>query len=577
MKVKSGLIQLLTRILRQPARLLAILLVSLGQVVLSVYLPVLIGKAVDAVLVDEQLGLFVHLLLTMAFVIGINTIVQFFLPLLVNQLIFRMMDELREEVYKKLHSLPLSYLDRHSVGDIVARIASDSEQLTNGLTMMFSQFLIGILTIFLTIFSMVRLDMIMMILVVVLTPFSLFVAHFIAQKSYDSYQKQTVSRGQQTELMEESIRQLSLIQTFNAQAQLMDRFEIANQTYASHSQAAIFSSATSNPMMRFINALIYALLAGIGALRIISGTFTVGELTTFLNYASQYTRPFNDISSVLSELQSALACAERLFEILAQNSIDDGDGLALLGEGVGGQIQFEEVDFSYLPLQPLIEDLTIEVPAGARVAIVGPTGAGKSTVINLLMRFYEVDKGRILLDGVPISHYRRSDFRKQIGMVLQETWIRTGTIHENIAYGYPGVSRETVVEAAKAANADFFIRQLPQGYDTILTDGGASLSQGQRQLLSIARVFVHPPKILILDEATSSIDTRTEMLVQQAFERLMQGRTSFIIAHRLSTIQAADLILVMKAGRIVEQGNHVQLMQAKGFYYQLQTSQMEQE
>lgn len=577
MKVKSGLIQLLTRILRQPARLLAILLVSLGQVVLSVYLPVLIGKVVDAVLVDEQLGLFVHLLLTMAFVIGINTIVQFFLPLLVNQLIFRMMNELREEVYQKLHSLPLSYLDRHSVGDIVARIASDSEQLTNGLTMMFSQFLIGILTIFLTIFSMVRLDVIMMILVVVLTPFSLFVAHFIAQKSYDSYQKQTVSRGQQTELMEESIRQLSLIQTFNAQAQLMDRFEIANQTYASYSQAAIFSSATSNPMMRFINALIYALLAGIGALRIMSGTFTVGELTTFLNYASQYTRPFNDISSVLSELQSAIACAERLFEILTQDAIDDGDGLALLGEGVGGQIQFEEVDFSYLPLQPLIEDLTIEVPAGARVAIVGPTGAGKSTVINLLMRFYEVDKGRILLDGVPISHYRRSDFRKQIGMVLQETWIRTGTIHENIAYGYPGVTRETVVEAAKAANADFFIRQLPQGYDTILTDGGASLSQGQRQLLSIARVFVHPPKILILDEATSSIDTRTEMLVQQAFERLMQGRTSFIIAHRLSTIQAADLILVMKAGRIVEQGNHVQLMQAKGFYYQLQTSQMEQE
>lgn len=577
MKVKSGLIQLLTRILRQPARLLAILLVSLGQVVLSVYLPVLIGKAVDAVLVDEQLGLFVHLLLTMAFVIGINTIVQFFLPILVNQLIFRMMNELREEVYKKFHSLPLSYLDRHSIGDIVARIASDSEQLTNGLTMMFSQFLIGILTIFLTIFSMVRLDVIMMILVVVLTPFSLFVAHFIAQKSYDSYQKQTVSRGQQTELMEESIRQLSLIQTFNAQAQLMDRFEIANQTYASHSQAAIFSSATSNPMMRFINALIYALLAGIGALRIMSGTFTVGELTTFLNYASQYTRPFNDISSVLSELQSAIACAERLFEILAQDAIDDGDGLVLLGEGVGGQIQFEDVDFSYLPLQPLIEDLTIEVPAGARVAIVGPTGAGKSTVINLLMRFYEVDKGRILLDGVPISHYRRSDFRKQIGMVLQETWIRTGTIHENIAYGYPGVTRETVVEAAKAANADFFIRQLPQGYDTILTDGGASLSQGQRQLLSIARVFVHPPKILILDEATSSIDTRTEMLVQQAFERLMQGRTSFIIAHRLSTIQAADLILVMKAGRIVEQGNHVQLMQAKGFYYQLQTSQMEQE
>ncbi|MGT2950176.1 sugar ABC transporter ATP-binding protein [Streptococcus cuniculi] len=573
MNTKTSLAQLLARILRQPVRALTILIGSLGQVILSVYLPVLVGQAVDAVLVEGNTDRFVQLLVRMALVIAINTFIQFFLPLFINQLIFRMMNELRQEVYEKIHRLPLAYLDRQSIGDIVARLASDSEQLTNGLTMIFSQFLIGVLTIFLTIFSMARLDRTMMLLVVVLTPISLFVARFIAKKSYGYYQQQTQSRGQQTKLLEESIRQLPLIQAFNAQEQLIDQFEEVNQTYATYSQAAIFASSTSNPMTRFINALIYALLAGLGAMRIMAGNFTVGELTTFLNYASQYTKPFNDISSVLSELQSALVCAERLFEILEQEPVEEGDVLPLIEEEVRGEIRFEEVDFSYNPLQPLIENLTVHVPAGARVAIVGPTGAGKSTVINLLMRFYEVNKGQILLDNVPISRYSRKDVRRQIGMVLQETWMKTGTIHENIAYGYPEATREMVIEAAKAANADFFIRQLPQGYDTELRDGGASLSQGQRQLLSIARVFVHLPNILILDEATSSIDTRTEILVQQAFERLMQGRTSFIIAHRLSTIQSADMILVMVAGQIVEQGNHEQLMQAKGFYYQLQTSQ----
>lgn len=573
MNTKTSLAQLLARILRQPVRALTILIGSLGQVTLSVYLPVLVGQAVDAVLVEGNTDRFVHLLVRMALVIAINTLIQFFLPPFINQLIFRMMNELRQEVYEKIHRLPLAYLDRQSIGDIVARLASDSEQLTNGLTMIFSQFLIGVLTIFLTIFSMARLDRTMMLLVVVLTPISLFVARFIAKKSYGYYQQQTQSRGQQTKLLEESIRQLPLIQAFNAQEQLIDQFEKVNQTYATYSQAAIFASSTSNPMTRFINALIYALLAGLGAMRIMAGNFTVGELTTFLNYASQYTKPFNDISSVLSELQSALVCAERLFEILEQEPVEEGEVLPLIEEEVRGEIRFEEVDFSYNPPQPLIENLTVHVPAGARVAIVGPTGAGKSTVINLLMRFYEVNKGQILLDNVPISRYSRKDVRRQIGMVLQETWMKTGTIHENIAYGYPEATREMVIEAAKAANADFFIRQLPQGYDTELRDGGASLSQGQRQLLSIARVFVHLPNILILDEATSSIDTRTEILVQQAFERLMQGRTSFIIAHRLSTIQSADMILVMVAGQIVEQGNHEQLMQAKGFYYQLQTSQ----
>ncbi|MBF0777537.1 ABC transporter ATP-binding protein [Streptococcus cuniculi] len=573
MKTKTSLSQLLARILRQPIRALTILIGSLGQVILSVYLPVLVGQAVDAVLVQGNTDRFVQLLVRMALVIVLNTLIQFFLPLFINQLIFRMMNELRQEVYEKIHRLPLAYMDRQSIGDIVARITSDSEQLTNGLTMIFSQFLIGVLTIFLTIFSMARLDRTMMLLVVILTPISLFVARFIAKKSYGYYQQQTQSRGQQTKLLEESIRQLPLIQAFNAQEQLINQFEEVSQTYATYSQSAIFASSTSNPMTRFINALIYALLAGLGAMRIMAGNFTVGELTTFLNYASQYTKPFNDISSVLSELQSALVCAERLFEILEEESVEEGNVLSLIEEEVRGEIRFEEVDFSYNPLQPLIENLTVHVPSGARVAIVGPTGAGKSTVINLLMRFYEVNKGQILLDNVPISRYSRKDVRRQIGMVLQETWMKTGTIHENIAYGYPEATREMVIEAAKAANADFFIRQLPQGYDTELRDGGASLSQGQRQLLSIARVFVHLPNILILDEATSSIDTRTEILVQQAFERLMQGRTSFIIAHRLSTIQSADMILVMVAGQIVEQGNHDQLMQAKGFYYQLQTSQ----
>ncbi|MBF0818854.1 ABC transporter ATP-binding protein [Streptococcus acidominimus] len=577
MKAKTSLGQLMARMAGQPVRLIIILFGSICQVLLSVYLPVLIGQAVDAVLLEGNVFFLVRILLIMALVIIINTVVQFILPILVNQLITRMMSELREEVYEKIHALPLSYLDRQSIGDLVARLASDSEQLSNGLNMIFSQFLTGVLTIVLTIFSMARLDRGMMILVVVLTPFSLFVARFIAKKSYVYYQQQTESRGQQTKLLEESIRQLSLIQTFNAQEQFISKFERSNQTYATYSQAAIFASSTSNPMTRFINALIYALLAGLGAMRIMAGSFTVGELTTFLNYASQYTKPFNDISSVLSELQSALVCAERLFKLLEQRSVEDGDVDALIEEEVAGHIQFEEVAFSYNPPQPLIENLTVDVPAGARIAIVGPTGAGKSTIINLLMRFYEVDKGRILLDGVPISRYSRADFRRQIGMVLQETWIKTGTIHENIAYDYPDVTRDRVIEAAKAANADFFIRQLPQGYDTELRDGGSALSQGQRQLLSIARVFVHLPKILILDEATSSIDTRTEALVQQAFERLMQGRTSFIIAHRLSTIQSADLILVMVAGQIVEQGNHDQLMQAKGVYYRMQTSQIVEE
>ncbi|MBY5015086.1 ABC transporter ATP-binding protein/permease [Streptococcus suis] len=573
---QSSFKALVKLVFKQPLRMSLMLVGSLVQVLLSVYLPILIGQAVDAVLIaDGQVLL--GILGKMVMVILLNTLVQWYLPLLTNRLIYGMVADLREQVYVKLHHMPLSYLDRQSVGDLVARFSSDSEQLTNGLLMIFNQFFIGILTIFLTIFTMARLDLTMMLVVVALTPVSLLVARYIAKKSYGYYRQQTQARGRQSQLLEESISQLTLVQSFNAQEQFTQGFQVVNDQYATYSQQAIFASSTVNPSTRFINAIIYALLAGLGALRIMAGNFTVGSLTTFLNYASQYSKPFNDISSVLSELQSALACADRLFAILALDSIDDQAERKIDSEELKGAISFDNVSFSYNPDRSLIEHLDIDVKAGQKVAIVGPTGAGKSTMINLLMRFYDVTAGQILLDGVPINQYSREELRRQIGMVLQETWIKSGTIHDNIAYGYPNATRELVIEAAKAANADFFIRQLPQGYDTVLADGGEGLSQGQRQLLSIARVFVKIPKILILDEATSSIDTRTEILVQEAFAKLMEGRTSFIIAHRLSTIQSADLILVMVDGKIVEQGNHEALMAEQGVYYQMQTSQQTEE
>ncbi|HEM4732254.1 TPA: ABC transporter ATP-binding protein [Streptococcus suis] len=573
---QSSFKELVRLVLHQPLRMSLMLVGTLVQVLLTVYLPILIGQAVDAVLIAD-VQVLLGILGKMVMVILLNTLVQWYLPLVTNRLVYGMVADLREQVYVKLHQMPLSYLDRQSVGDLVARFSSDSEQLTNGLLMIFNQFFIGILTIFLTIFTMARLDLTMMLLVVALTPVSLLVARYIAKKSYGYYRQQTQARGKQSQHLEESISQLTLVQSFNAQEQFTQGFQVVNDQYATYSQQAIFASSMVNPSTRFINAIIYALLAGLGALRIMTGNFTVGALTTFLNYASQYSKPFNDISSVLSELQSALACADRLFAILALDSIDDQAEREIDSEELKGAISFENVSFSYSPDRSLIEQLNINVKSGQKVAIVGPTGAGKSTMINLLMRFYDVTAGQITLDGVPISQYSREDLRRQIGMVLQETWIKSGTIHDNIAYGYPNATRELVIEAAKAANADFFIRQLPQGYDTVLADGGEALSQGQRQLLSIARVFVKIPKILILDEATSSIDTRTEILVQEAFAKLMEGRTSFIIAHRLSTIQSADLILVMVDGKIVEQGNHEALMAEQGVYYQMQTSQQTEE
>ena len=575
MKQKTYLRRLLADIAKQPILLILASLGTILQVLLTVYIPILIGRAVDIVVLPDASHLLLPLILQMGLVILFASLIQWLNPLFYNQLIYRYSKSLREKVIRKVHVLPLSYLDRQGTGDLVSRLTTDVEQLNNGLLMIFNQFFVGLLTILVTIASMARLDWMMMGMVLILTPLSLFIARFIAKRSYHLFRMQTQARGTQTQMIEESLSQESLLQAFNAQDQFKDKFIEINGDYASYSQEAIFYSSTVNPATRFVNALIYALVTGFGAFRILSGTgFTVGQLVTFLNYVNQYTKPFNDISSVLAELQSALACAERLYSVLDQEEVKESGKKDLQEEAVEGAVQFDHVSFGYRPDQPLIKDLSISIPPASKVAIVGPTGAGKTTMINLLMRFYDVDQGRLLLDQEAVDTYSLASYRKQFGMVLQETWLKVGTVHENIAFGRPDASREDVIQAAKAANADFFIQQLPDGYDTYLADAGDSLSQGQRQLLTIARVFLTVPKILILDEATSSIDTRTELLIQDAFNKLMVGRTSFVIAHRLSTIENADLILVMVTGNIVEHGNHRELMALKGVYYQMQTAQL---
>lgn len=575
MKQKTYLRRLLADIGKQPIWLILASLGTILQVLLTVYIPILIGQAVDLVVLPDAAHLLLPLILQMGLVILFSSLIQWLNPLVYNQMIYRYSKDLREKVIQKVHVLPLSYLDRQGTGDLVSRLTTDVEQLNNGLFMVFNQFFVGLLTILVTIASMARLDWMMMGMVLILTPLSLFIARFIAKRSYHLFRMQTQARGTQTQMIEESLSQESLLQAFNAQDQFKDKFIEINGDYAGYSQEAIFYSSTVNPATRFVNALIYALVTGFGAFRILSGTgFTVGQLVTFLNYVNQYTKPFNDISSVLAELQSALACAERLYSVLDQEEVKESGKKDLQEEAVEGAVQFDHISFGYRPDQPLIKDLSVSIPPASKVAIVGPTGAGKSTLINLLMRFYEVNQGRLLLDQEAVTSYTLASYRKQFGMVLQETWLKVGTVHENIAFGCPNASREDVIQAAKAANADFFIQQLPDGYDTYLADAGDSLSQGQRQLLTIARVFLAVPKILILDEATSSIDTRTELLIQDAFNKLMVGRTSFVIAHRLSTIENADLILVMVDGNIVEHGDHSELMAQKGVYYKMQTAQL---
>ncbi|XCY67849.1 ABC transporter ATP-binding protein [Streptococcus iniae] len=565
--------QMIKDLLAFPHLLLASSLLTLAQVILTVYLPILIGRAINLLLesgIDKSL---IRLLWTMFIIISINSLIQWINPILYNRLVYRYIADLRLRVFQKIHHLSISDLNCISIGDLVSRVTTDCEQLANGLLLSFNQFLLGLLTIFLTLLSMARINLVMMGLVLILTPLSLVLAGAISSRSYTYFGQQTRTRGQQTQLIEEYIAQESLIQAFNAQEQALHHFKTSNQSYANASQATTFYSSTVNPSTRFVNALIYALLTGVGAWRIMSGQLSIGTLVTFLNYITQYTKPFNDISSVLAELQSALACGDRLYDILEKSDLSETGQNDVDWTDLKGDMAFKALSFSYQADQPLMTDVNISVPAGSKVAIVGPTGAGKSTLINLLLGFYDPQSGSILLDGHPITSYRRASLREGIGMVLQETWLKEASIHDNIAYGKPKATRQEVIKAAKAAKADFFIKQLPDGYDTVLTDGGDNLSQGQRQLLTIARVFLKDPSILILDEATSSIDTRTELLIQKAFNKLMADKTSFIIAHRLSTIKTADLILVMVNGGIVEQGNHDQLMALKGVYFNMQNAQ----
>lgn len=543
---------------------------SLVQVGLSVYLPVLIGKAVDVILLANHWQTLKWLLVQMAIVVSINALIQWIIPLFYYRLLYRYSQQLKNDLLGKIHQLPFAYLDQQTIGDLVSRVTTDTEQLSNGLQMVFSQFVTGLLTILFTIFAMAQIDWMMLAVVLILTPISLFLARYIAQKSFHYAREQTQSRGNLAQFTEEMIRQESLVQVFNAQNQAIENYKYFNEIYSEASQKAVFYASTVNPATRFINSVIYALLAGLGAMRIMAGLFSVGQLATFLNFVVQYTKPFNDISSVMAEIQSSLACAQRLYHLLDLEVAKPDDTLPFKASEVKGQIDFENVSFSYQKEKPLLQEISFSVPVGSKVAIVGPTGAGKTTLINLLMRFYEVDDGGIMLDQVPIKDYDKEEFRSIIGMVLQETWLKDATIHDIIAYGSDKASREEVMAAAKAANAHFFIMQLPETYDTYLSSSAEALSQGQIQLLAITRLFLRKPKVLILDEATSSIDIRTETIIQDALQQLMKGRTSFIIAHRLSTIQSADLILVMNQGRLVEWGTHASLIAKNGYYARLQ-------
>jgi len=571
---KATLKRLVHLLMNYKFLLILIFILSIIQVSLTVYLPLLIGQAVDTIVDAGQVDFasLQTIVLQMAVVVLLNTAVQWVLPLTYQKIAYELTRDLRQAALDKLHSMSLSFIDQQGTGDLVSRLTTDSEQLNDGLLLVFQQFLIGVLTILFTLVMMFQINPVMMAVVAILTPVSLIVSQVIAKKSYEKFSRSVSLRGEQSELVEESVTQNEIITLFNIHEEKQEQFEEVNEDYSYFSEKATFYSSTVNPITRFLNASIYASVTFIGAILIINNALTVGGLTVFLNYAREYTKPFNNISNVLTELQSALASANRLFEVLDGPSEEETGTKEYAPGQVQGDVAFEQVDFSYTENSELIQDLSVDVDPGMKVAIVGPTGAGKSTMINLLMRFYETDSGQITLDEEPITDYTRASLREQLGMVLQDVWLKSGTVHDNIAYGFPDVSRETVREAAKAAHAHKFIEALPEGYDTVLTDGGLTLSKGEQQLLSIARIFVSIPNVLILDEATSSIDTRTEMDIQEAFHTLMEGRTSFIIAHRLSTIQDSDLILVMQDGQVVEQGNHHELMKREGLYHQMQVA-----
>lgn len=549
---------------------------ALISVALTLYIPILIGNAVDCIVGrgDVDFERMKSILLRMVICVGTTALLQWLMNICNNKMTYHVVQRIRSEAIRKLQVLPLSYLDGHSSGDIVSRIIADVDQFSDGLLMGFSQLFTGMVTIVGTLVFMVSLNWKIALVVVCITPLSLLVAAFIAKKTYSMFQLQSKTRGEQTTLIDEMIGNQKVVQAFAREEVSQERFDEINERLQKCSLRAIFFSSATNPSTRFVNSIVYAAVGLTGALAACRGDyFSVGRLTSFLSYANQYTKPFNEISGVVTELQNALACAARIFELLDEKEeIKEADDAKLLSQP-DGRVELSKVCFSYVPEKKLIEDFNLSVKQGQRIAIVGPTGCGKTTIINLLMRFYDVDSGEIKVSGEDIRNLTRGSLRGNYGMVLQETWLKAGTVRENIAMGKPDATMEEIVAAAKASHAHGFIRRLSNGYDTLITEDGGNLSQGQKQLLCIARVMLCLPPMLILDEATSSIDTRTELRIQNAFATMMKGRTSFVVAHRLSTIREADVILVMRDGSVVEQGNHEQLLEKGGFYAQLYNSQ----
>lgn len=547
------------------------------SVAATLYIPVLAGRAIDNI-VDERnvdFAALKPLLIGIGILAAVTALAQWIMNALNNKITFCVVRDIRNAAMRRIQILPLSYIDSHPAGETVSRIIADADQFADGLLMGFTQLFTGVITILGTIGFMLSINVKITLVVVLLTPLSLFVARFIARRTYSMFRAQSETRGEQTAFIEEKIGSQKVVKAFTREARTLEEFDEINDRYAKRSLKAIFFSSITNPSTRFVNSVVYAAVGLTGALFAVKGAISVGGLTCFLSYANQYTKPFNEISGVVAELQNALACAERLFELVEQppQSPDKADAVTLTD--AKGNVAMQNVAFSYVKDRELIKNLNLNVKAGSRIAIVGPTGCGKTTLINLLMRFYDVDGGVIAVDGIDINDITRSSLRRSYGMVLQDTWLKDGTVRENIAMGKPDATDEEIIAAAKASHAHSFIKRMPQGYDTVISDENSGLSQGQKQLLCIARVMLCLPPMLILDEATSSIDTRTEIKIQQAFSRMMQGRTSFVVAHRLSTIKNSDLILVMKDGSIIEQGTHAELMEQNGFYAALYNSRLD--
>ena len=567
--------KVLYRIRRYWPSLAATVILATVNVVMSLYIPILVGNAIDCIVDQGQvdfsaMGMYLGQVVLCA---AIAALAQWVMNELCNRMTYQVTRDIRDEAFRHIQVLPLSYLDKHPQGDLVSRVIADVDTFADGLLMGFTQLFTGVMTILGTLIFMVRLHWGTALVVVCITPLSLVVANFIATRTYSMFRLQTLTRGEQTGLIDETIGNIKVVQAFGHEAASLEQFDEINDRLQKASLRAIFFSSLVNPCTRFVNALAYAGVGLTGALIAIGGGITVGNLTSFLSYANQYTKPFNEISGVVTELQNALACSGRVFELLETPARTPEPEHPQRPEEIHGAVDIHDLQFAYEPEKPLIGDFNLSVKPGQRVAIVGPTGCGKTTFINLLMRFYDPDGGEILLDGVNTRNMNRQQLRRSVGMVLQDTWLKAGTIRDNIAMGKPDATEDEIIAAAKQAHAHSFIRRLPQGYDTWISEAGGNLSQGQKQLLCIARVMLCLPPMLFLDEATSSIDTRTEIKIQKAFDTLMQGRTSFIVAHRLSTIQEADVILVMRSGHIVEQGRHEELLQKRGFYAQLYQSQ----